>query len=138
MSASAARPAERSTPADRLRIVDADRIAAACGSSTEIVNWDEVVTVRTARNGTEILTRARSVKVRSPLREVVTRLSPVGLVQVRRDAAVNANKVRQLIGSGCHRLTILLDDGTSVQVGRRFQRAVRLRLGLRCGWRGVE
>lgn len=122
--------------AGRLRVVGTGRIAVACGASTEIVEWDEVVTIRSVHNCTQILTRTRSLKIRSPLSAVVTQLSGVGLVQVRRDAAVNGSKVRQLVGSGCHRLAILLDDGSSLEVGRRFQRVVRLRFGAGSRCRG--
>ena len=56
-------------------------------------------------------------------------LADLGLVQVRRDVAVNGARVRRLIGSGRHRLTVILDGGACVQVGRQFQRDIRARFG---------
>lgn len=111
----------------RSRVLDGDRIAVCWGSSTEFLEWSDVISVHSVRNYAVITARDRTVKVRSTLRAVVAELAAVGLMQVRRDTAVNVTRVRRLIGAGRHRLVIVLDDDCRVEVGREFQRQVRAR-----------
>jgi hypothetical protein len=40
-------------------------------------------------------------------------------------------KVRRIVGGGRHRLSIVLDNGCVIDVGRTYQRAVRRRYGMR-------
>jgi hypothetical protein len=59
-------------------------------------------------------------------------LAQFDLVQIRRDIAVNGANIRRLIGSGRHRLIVVLDDGARISAGREFQRQIRARfIGLR-------
>ena len=112
----------------RFRVVGTDRIAVCWGSSTELIAWPEVVSVHSVRNYVVIAACGRMIKVRSTLRAVVADLAVFGLMQVRRDAAVNVARVRRLIGAGRHRLLMILDDDRRIEVGRDFQRQVRARL----------
>jgi DNA-binding LytR/AlgR family response regulator len=111
----------------RFRVIDAERIAVCWGSSTELLAWSEIVSVHSLRNCAVITACGRTVKVRSTLRAVVAELACLGLMQVRRDTAVNITRVRRLIGAGRHRLLMILDDDRHVEVGREFQRQVRAR-----------
>ena len=111
----------------RFRVIDADRIAVCWGSSTELLAWSDVVSVHSLRNCSVITACGRTIKVRSPLRAVVAALAALGLIQVRRDTAVNITRVRRLVGGGRHRLLMILDDDRRVEVGREFQRQVRAR-----------
>lgn len=115
----------------RFRILDAERISVCWGSSTELLAWSEVITVQSLRNCSVINACGRTLKVRSPLRAVVAELAPLGLMQVRRDTAVNITRVRRIVGAGRHRLIMILDDDTHVEVGRDFQRQVRARFASR-------
>jgi DNA-binding LytR/AlgR family response regulator len=121
-------PAIGSRRETRFRVLDADRIAVCWGSSTELIAWSEVVSVHAVRNYSAIIVCGRTLKVRSTLRAVVAELAALGLMQVRRDAAVNVTRVRRLIGGGRHRLLVILDDDRRIEVGREFQRPVRARL----------
>ena len=85
--------------------------------------------MHSVRNYSVITLCGRTLKVRSTLRAVVAELAALGLMQVRRDAAVNVTRVRRLIGAGRHRLLMILDDDRRIEVGREFQRQVRARLG---------
>ncbi|HWJ12634.1 MAG TPA: hypothetical protein VNS10_02765 [Gemmatimonadaceae bacterium] len=49
---------------------------------------------------------------------------------MRRDTAVNINRVQRLVGAGRHRLIMILDDDFRVEVGREFQRQVRARFAV--------
>jgi len=113
--------------AGRVRIVGADSIALSWGSTIEIVRWMDVISVRSVRNHTEIVTRARTLKARCSMRSIVSTLAEFDLVQIRREVAVNGASVHRLIGSGRHRLTAVLEGGACVPVGREFQRYVRAR-----------
>jgi len=111
----------------RFRVIDAERIAVCWGSSTELLAWADVVSVHSVRNCSVITACNRMIKVRATLRAVVAELAPLGLMQVRRDTAVNFTRVRRLVGAGRHRLLMILDDDRRVEVGREFQRQVRAR-----------
>jgi len=112
----------------RFRVIDAERIAVCWGSSTELLAWADVISVHSLRNSSVITACGRTIKVRSTLRAVVAELASLGLMQVRRDTAVNITRVRRLVGAGRHRLVMILDDDRRIDVGREFQRQVRARL----------
>ena len=121
--------AQQRVAADRCRILDPERIALSWGATTEVIPWAQVIVAQWVENCTVISTDNRTLKIRCPLVSVLERLAALGLVQVRRDVAVNAAKVRRLVGTGRHRLIIVLDDDRFVAVGREFQREVRARFG---------
>jgi DNA-binding LytR/AlgR family response regulator len=115
----------------RFRVIDAERIAVCWGSSTEVLAWADVISVHSLRNCSVITACGRTIKVRSTLRAVVAELASLGLMQVRRDTAVNITRVRRLVGAGRHRLLMILDDDRRIDVGREFQRQVRARFASR-------
>ena len=122
--ATIAAPPSRET---RFRVIDAERIAVCWGSSTELLAWSDIVSVHSLRNCSVITACGRTIKVRATLRAVVAELAALGLMQVRRDTAINSTRVRRLVGAGRHRLIMILDDDSRVEVGREFQRQVRAR-----------
>jgi DNA-binding LytR/AlgR family response regulator len=113
----------------RLRLLDPATISVNWGPTTSLVQWCDLVMARSVRNHTEIATTAGVVKAPCPLKEVVEILASLGLVQLRRNLAVNTARVCRLVGAGHHRLFVVLDDGRYLQVGRNFQRVVRARFG---------
>ncbi len=115
--------------AERLCVLDGDRIAIRYMSSTQVFAWDEIICARAAKNGTWIVTRQGDFKIREPMGTVVERLEAAGIVRIHRGIAVNSAKVRRLVGRSQHRLGIILEDGRVFQVGRRFQRLIRGRYG---------
>ena len=115
--------------AERLCVLDGARIAIRYRSSTQVFAWEEIICARAAKNGTWIVTRHGEFKIHEPIGAVVARLEAVGFVQIHRAVAVNAAKVRRLVGQSQHRLGIILDDGQVFQVGRQFQRTIRGRYG---------
>ena len=124
---------DRSGAAGRLRMVGAGRISLDWGATTEVVPWSDVISARSVQNHTEIVTHDRTLKVHCPLKTIVAMLASLGLVQVRRDVAVNGSRVRRLVGAGRHRLTVILEGGACVQVGRQFQRDIRAQFGVSAG-----
>ncbi len=129
LAGSSERTNGRRDATSRLRLVGPGAISLDWGATTEVVSWPDVISAHSVRNHTEIVTRDRTLKVHCPLKTIVVALASLGLVQVRRDVAVNGGRVRRLIGAGRHRLTLVLDGGACVQVGRQFQHAVRARFG---------
>lgn len=115
--------------AERLCVLDGDRVAIRYRSSTQVFACDEIICARAAKNGTWIVTRHGEFKIREAMGTVVERLERAGIVQIHRGVAVNAAKVRQLVGRSQHRLGIVLEDGRVFQVGRQFQRLIRGRYG---------
>ena len=115
--------------ASRLRVLNADSIAIHWGSAIEVIRWADVILARSVKNCTEIATRDRTLRVHSPLKGVLSALAGLGLIQIRRDTAVNEMSVRRLIGAGRHRLLVILEGGACLRVGRDFQRDVRARFG---------
>jgi DNA-binding LytR/AlgR family response regulator len=116
-----------------VRVIGAGRVSICSGSSTEVVEWRDIILARSARSYTWIVTRRGSLRVRGPLQGVICTLAGLGFVQIHRGVAINDSKVRRLIRSGRRRLDILLDDDVRVEVGRQFQRSVRDRFGAEAG-----
>ncbi|HSQ30845.1 MAG TPA: LytTR family DNA-binding domain-containing protein [Gemmatimonadaceae bacterium] len=114
---------------DRLSVIDGDRVAIRHGASTQVVSREDLICARAARNGTMIVTRRGTFKVREAMSAVVERLAHVGLVQIHRGVAVNSSKIRQLVGRSQHRLAVILDDDVRFAVGRQFQPLIRARFG---------
>ena len=112
-----------------VRIIGAGRIAICSGASTEVIEWNDVVLARSAKNHTWIATRHGAVRVRRPLRMIICALAELGLIQIHRRVAVNDSKVRRLVRSGRRRLDIQLDDDLLLEVGRQYQRIIRARFG---------
>ncbi len=111
----------------RLRMLGSNVIALDWGATTEVITWSEVISVHSVGSRSEIATTGGALKVRCPLKMIVATLEPLGLIRVRRDVAVNGERVRRLIGVGGHRLLLVLDGGARVQVGRQFQSEMRAR-----------
>lgn len=120
---------EQRSSRNRVRLLHASAISMDWGSTTSVVQWCDVISARSVGNCTEVATPGGTVKARCPLKEVIEVLSVLGLVQLRRDLAVNASYVRRLTGYGRHRLIVELEDSRCVHVGRQFQRDVRALFG---------
>ena len=126
----------RSTPlplcrvaTDFVSVLDGDRVAIRHGTSTHVIAWEDVVFVRSANKCTWIVTTHGEFKVLEALATVVDGLAILGLVRIHRAIAVSGMRVRQLVGRGRHRLTIVLDTGAQFDVGRQFQPLIRARFG---------
>ena len=119
----------RQTSIGYVRVIGADRIAICSGASTDVVDWDDLVLVRSAKNHTWMITLRASIRVRRPLQCVVEALTCLGLVQIHRRVAINPAKVRRLIRSGNRRLVVVLENELSLAVGRKYQRIVRATFG---------
>jgi DNA-binding LytR/AlgR family response regulator len=118
-----------STNGDRLLVLGGDRIAIRHRASTHVVAREEVICARAAKNGTWIVTSRGQFKVREPMNSVVDKLRIIGIVRIHRAMAVNGDKVRSLLGRSQHRLAVVLDGDECFEVGRQFQREIRLRFG---------
>jgi DNA-binding LytR/AlgR family response regulator len=119
----------RRASAGYVRVIGAARVAICSGPSTEVVEWNDIILARSAKNYTWIVTRQGAIRVRRPLQVVIDTLATLGLVQIHRRVAVNDSKVRRLVRSGRRRLEILLDDELRLEVGRQYQRVIRARFG---------
>lgn len=114
-----------------VRVIDGSSVGVRQGSCTTVVSWCEIVYVRSARKNSWIWTTRGTLKSTGALADIVDTLAPLGLVRIHRGIAVNASRVRSLVGRGRHRVTITLDTGDEFLVGRRFQRSIRARFGFR-------
>jgi DNA-binding LytR/AlgR family response regulator len=120
---------ERLESAGYVRVLDAARVAICANGSTEVVEWNEVIMARSAKNYTAIVTTRGTFTVRKPLQVVIDTLAGLGLVQIHRRVAVNEGRVRRLIRSGRRRLVVELESDLCLEAGRQFQRSVRTRFG---------
>jgi DNA-binding LytR/AlgR family response regulator len=123
------RATERETSMGYVRIIDAGRVAICSGASTEVVDWEDVILARSAKNYTWMATRRGAIRVRRPLQVVIETLAELGLVQIHRRTAVNQAKVRRMVRSGNRRLVLILDEDLRLDVGRQFQRMIRAQFG---------
>lgn len=112
-------------------ILGGNRLAIRHGPSTHVLDWDDVVCVRSAKKCTWIVTTRGEYKVLEALFVLVECLETLGLVRIHRAVAVSRTRVRQLLGRGRHRLTIVLDTGARFDVGRQYQAAIRGHFGAR-------
>jgi len=112
-----------------VQIIGGGRIAIRSGASTEVVDWDDIMLARSAKNHTWIVTRRGAIRVRRPLQVVIEALAVLGFIQIHRCTAVNDSKVRRLVRSGRRQLDILLEDDVRLEVGRQYQGVVRARFG---------
>ena len=120
---------ERLASAGYVRVLDAERIAICSNGSTEVIEWNDVIMARSAKNYTSIITARGTFTVRKPLQVVIDTLAGLGFVQIHRRVAVNEARVRRLIRSGRRRLVVELDGDLCLEAGRQFQRSVRTRFG---------
>jgi DNA-binding LytR/AlgR family response regulator len=110
-------------------LLEGDRLALRRGAHTTIVDRGDIISAHSRRNTTRIVTRLGEFILRAPLHAVLECLTPIGVLRIHRYTAVDATKVRQLVGRGGHGLVVVLDDGRRLAVGRAFQRAVRAHFG---------
>ena len=110
-------------------VLDEERVSIRHGASTTLVARRELLSAHSARNVTVIHTRSGDpLRVRQPLGSVLQELDAIGFVRIHRGVAVNLVAVRRLLGRGGHRLSLCLEDGRWLEVGRGFQRDIRARL----------
>jgi DNA-binding LytR/AlgR family response regulator len=114
---------------DRLVILSGGRLAIRRAAATELLASNAIVLARTAGNNTLLVTESSEYAVHASLVAVVERLQAFGLERIRRGTAVNLARVRRMVSRGQHRLSLYLDNGLTVEVGRTYQQAIRLRLG---------
>src|SRR5512138_425737 len=112
-------------------VLSGGRLAIRHAASTELLVSNAILHARSEGNNTLLVTDAGDYTVRASLAAVVERLQAFGLEKIRRGTAVNLTRVRRLVSHGQHRLTLCLVDGMMVEVGRTYQRSIRLRLGAR-------
>jgi DNA-binding LytR/AlgR family response regulator len=113
----------------RLRLLRPDTISLDWGATTEVLLCSDLIFTHSVGNHTELVADGRTLKVRCPLKVVITTLGPTLLVQVRRNIAVNTARVHRVIGRGRHRVVVVLDGGITIPVGRQFQTTLRSRFG---------
>lgn len=80
----------------------------------------EVVTVRAAGNYCEVQAGSRVHLVRAPMKVMAAKLAPYGFLRVHRSTLINLDRL-QLIEGCSGNMTMQLDDGSRVQVGRAFR-----------------
>lgn len=114
-----------------LSVLSGGRLAIRHAASTELLVSNAILLARSAGNNTLLVTESGDYTVRASLVAVVEQLQTFGLEKIRRGTAVNLTRVRRLESHGQHRLTLWLDDGVMVEVGRTYQRSIRVRLGAR-------
>jgi DNA-binding LytR/AlgR family response regulator len=112
-----------------LSVLDDARVSLRYAASTEVLRIDAIVLVRSAGNSTLIVTEDGEHSVRATTSFVVEQLEPFGFVRVHRGTAVHMSRVQRLVTRGRHRVSVVLDTGVEVTVGREFQHTIRVLLG---------
>jgi DNA-binding LytR/AlgR family response regulator len=108
-----------------LSVVPGDRVAIRHGAATHLVRAEDIRAARSQGNYTIISTRFGELKVRAPMATVVTELTRFGVMRIHRRGAARLDSVRCIEGRGRHKLIIVLDDGSEMDVGRAYQRLIR-------------
>jgi DNA-binding LytR/AlgR family response regulator len=108
-----------------LAIVPGERVAIRHGAATHLVRPDDIRAARSQGNYTIIATRHGEIRVRTPIATVVAELSRFGVIRVHRRGAARLECVRCIEGRGRHKLVIVLEDGSEMDVGRAYQPRIR-------------
>jgi len=108
-----------------ISVLPDDRIAVRRGSSVDVILSRDVVSVHSKRNVTRLVLGAGEMSVYLPFRQAVHLLSRAEILRIHRGIAVNAARVRRIVGRGRHRLFVVLDTGCELTVGRAYQAAIR-------------
>jgi DNA-binding LytR/AlgR family response regulator len=122
----AASPAE----AGAVVLLRDDRLAIRHGGCLDIVRPADIISVHAKKNLTCVVTRDATIRAYVPICDVIEILGRFGVVRIHRGVGVNIAHVRRMVGGGRHRLTVVLDTGVALTVGRVFQPAFRLQLGI--------
>jgi two-component system, LytTR family, response regulator LytT len=117
------------TTASFLAILGDDRVAIRRGAATHLVRPADIRAARSEGNYTVLDTSAGTYRVRASLRRLVAELGRFGFVRIHRRGAANLQCIRCVEGRGGHRLVIVLDDGSEMDVGRNHQPVIRRMCG---------
>jgi DNA-binding LytR/AlgR family response regulator len=94
------------------------------------VPLDQVIWFEAEREYVRIHLRERSYLVRRALRDLAERLDPAQFVRLHRSAMVNSSRIARVTRRPGGGLSVELVNGVQAPVGRKYQRAVRARLGV--------
>ena len=110
---------------DRPRTHFASRLFARHRGDIVPVLTSEIVRVDAAPGGVELVTGGGSFDLDASLTEVLKRLDPGDFVRVHRSHVVNLTHVKSIRRYDERRLTLALDDGSSVVTSREGAKALR-------------
>ena len=129
VGAVAERPAR--SRGDCMSILEDGWIALRHTNVTDVVRVNLVISVHSAGNNALLVTDTERYTVHATLRSTISKLERFGLIRIHRGSAINIARVRRLESRGRHRLRVILDTGTAMDVGRTFQGQIRARFGAR-------
>ena len=113
-----------------LTLLPDGRLAIRHGSSVDIIRPADIVSIHAQKNMTRVATVDASVQAYVSFGDVVEMVRPFGVLRIHRGIAVNSAHIRRVIGHGKHRVGVVMNDGIELKVGRAFQSALRLHLGI--------
>jgi DNA-binding LytR/AlgR family response regulator len=94
------------------------------------VPLDQVIWFEAEREYVRIHLRERSYLVRRALRDLALRLDPAQFLRLHRSALVNSARIARVTRRPGGGLSVELVNGVQAPVGRKYQRAVKARLGV--------
>jgi len=113
-----------------LTLLPDGRLAIRHGSSVDIIRPDDIVSIHAQKNMTRVATVDASVQAYVSFGDVVEMVRTFGILRIHRGIAVNGAHIRRVIGHGKHRVGVVMNNGIELKVGRAFQSALRLHLGI--------
>lgn len=111
------------TPAARPR--HADRLFARHRESIVPVPTDDIVRIDAANDGAELVTADRRFRLGSTLTEIEERLDPRDFLRIHRSHIINLAHVAAMDRYDGRRLSVKLDDGSSIIASRRGSRELK-------------
>lgn len=97
------------------------RIAVKHGEESIVLRTEEIDWLEAEENYVRVHALERSYLVRATLQSLEDRLDPRRFVRLHRSTVVNVDRIRRLSPWGHGDLRILLDDGRSLRVSRRYR-----------------
>jgi DNA-binding LytR/AlgR family response regulator len=113
-----------------LKLLPDGRLAIRHGSCVDIIRPADIVSIHARKNMTRVATVDTSIQAYVSFGDVVEMVRAFGVFRIHRGIAVNSAHIRRVVGLGRHRVGVVLNNGIEFKVGRAFQSALRLHLGI--------
>ena len=113
-----------------LSLLPDGRLAIRHGACVDIVRPADIVSVHAKRNVTRVVTVDASIQAYVAFCDVIEITRRFGVLRIHRGIAVNSAHIRRVVGHGRHRVGVVLNNGVELKVGRAFQSALRMHLGI--------
>lgn len=106
-----------------------DRIALKYGGRLHLVEVLKIVWIEAARNYVKVHANGKQYLFRESMKNLETRLAPLGFIRIHRSAIVNVECIESLEPTFHGDYRVFLTDGSTLPLSRNYKHAVQARFG---------